>query len=1454
MPLQSAPISNLVSEEVNFPRGGGTSFTPFEVKTIRAEGAKEAEDELFKEKLASAKRRKTDGKATKTKAGKQGSVRIEHLNYKRLAPGMKIMGQVYSIQPLALVISLPNQLFGHIPITNITSQLTARLEALEQESEKSNSEAGEDEDDQKPPIPELFELFQPGQYVRTVVTAVHAPGATTDTVGLSRRARDEVEKASRRVELSLAPEQVNADVTKSDVKAGFVLSTSVQSIEDHGYLLDLGIAGISGFLSFDEAKKGPWSSETKLPVGMLLELAVSSISKNGRTCTMSADQKSIHSATLTEASNPTSLLPGTLVQSLITAVGPTGVNLQVLGFYEGTVDRYHLIPGDPEENYKVGKKVKARILYRLDTSSPPRFALSLAPHVIHMGTKRVDEDQNSANLQDAFPIGTTVDAARVTRVESEHGLVVEVQPGLEGFVHISQVSDDHVPALEAGSGSWKVGTIHPARVTGYIPFDGLLQLSLKPSVLQQKFLQVSELPAGEIVKGTIKRLTDSALFVSLSGSVDGVVWPNHYADIALKQPQKRFKPGTAIRCRVLVVDPERRRIVLTAKKTLVDSELPRITSWEDAKPGVVTYGVVFRASSKALHVEFYNNMKAFIPLKEISDSPISSLEEGYPAGKIVKVKIISVDEDERKIVASIRQGIAKVQPEAADVNGVEIGDIVTGQVAEVHKDNVVLTLTPSRVRALVSLNNLANHRGVTVTQLRAGLTVGSPLEHLVVVSRNIEKGLVIVANKPQQKAQLDSKGNLTWETAQVGQVVGGRVLRYSRRGTNVKLGKGVVGALHPTDCSDDYEQGACFPAVDTVIKAVIIEVNKEQQRLVLSTRQSRMHSQEFKSVVDREIESLNDLAVGQTVRGFIKSVAEHGLFISLGRDIDARVQIRELFDEFVKDWKERFQPNQLVKGRIMKLDIEKKQVEMTFRSGDRSQPVKSELKLSDLSERQIIDGHVKKVEDYGIFIQIGKSKLSGLCHKSELSDNLNADVTLALRSFREGDVVKAIILSIDHEKRRISLGLKPSYFQDEDIEMATKELDENTSESDHEPLGVVPDTEEEDPDIADSDTGSNNGGAEGAFPIVDDRSEADSESDEVERMDLDFEGTSTTLGTAPAIASSNPSQAAPALALKGGFQWTAPEAEFAQDGSDSDSEADDEDSSSHKKKKKRKEIEQDLTAEMHTRAPESTADFERLLLGSPNSSYIWIRYMSFQLQLSEVDKAREIGRRALRTISFREEHEKLNVWVALLNLENVYGSDKSLDVVFKEAARSNDSKTVHLRLASIFDQSDKHEKAVEQYKKTAKKFGFSSKVWTLYGEYLMRNGQLEEARKLLPRSMQSLEKRKHLKTVSKFAQLEYKLGDPERGKTLFEGIVTSHPKRFDLWSIYMDMEVGQGALQNLRNLFNRVLAIKMTSHKAKAFFKKWLEIERNIGDEGGQALVKRRAVEWTQRAVGNESV
>ena len=97
-----------------------------------------------------------------------------------------------------------------------------------------------------------------------------------------------------------------------------------------------------------------------------------------------------------------------------------------------------------------------------------------------------------------------------------------------------------------------------------------------------------------------------------------------------------------------------------------------------------------------------------------------------------------------------------------------------------------------------------------------------------------------------------------------------------------------------------------------------------------------------------------------------------------------------------------------------------------------------------------------------------------------------------------------------------------------------------------------------------------------------------------------------------------------------------------------------------------------------------------------------------------------------------------------------------------------------------------------------KKFAQSSKVWAGYGLFLLQRHRSEDSRKLLHRALESLPKRKHIKTIAKFAQMEFKFGEPERGRTIFEGIMSNYAKRVDLWSVYLDMEVRSGDLEVTR--------------------------------------------------------
>ena len=102
----------------------------------------------------------------------------------------------------------------------------------------------------------------------------------------------------------------------------------------------------------------------------------------------------------------TSVLPGMLVQSLVTVVTSNGLNLQILGFFDATVDEYHQSLG--QKAPKVGQKVKARVLYNISGTSPPQYAVTLRDHHLALRVKSPTDDPTESSMMDAFPLGTTL--------------------------------------------------------------------------------------------------------------------------------------------------------------------------------------------------------------------------------------------------------------------------------------------------------------------------------------------------------------------------------------------------------------------------------------------------------------------------------------------------------------------------------------------------------------------------------------------------------------------------------------------------------------------------------------------------------------------------------------------------------------------------------------------------------------------------------------------------------------------------------------------------------------------------------------------------------------------------------------------------------------------------------------------------------------------------------------
>lgn len=157
--------------------------------------------------------------------------------------------------------------------------------------------------------------------------------------------------------------------------------------------------------------------------------------------------------------------------------------------------------------------------------------------------------------------------------------------------------------------------------------------------------------------------------------------------------------------------------------------------------------------------------------------------------------------------------------------------------------------------------------------------------------------------------------------------------------------------------------------------------------------------------------------------------------------------------------------------------------------------------------------------------------------------------------------------------------------------------------------------------------------------------------------------------------------------------------------------------------------------------PTSVDQFDRLVMGEPNSSRIWIQYMVFHLQATEMDRARGVASKALKTINFRETQERLNIWIALLNLELRYGSKESFEDVLKEALQVNEPFNVYAACLRMFADCKRLVELSDCVQTVTKKFRTNPECWTLAAQAFFEVELPEKAKPLLTRALALLPER-----------------------------------------------------------------------------------------------------------------
>jgi rRNA biogenesis protein RRP5 len=218
----------------------------------------------------------------------------------------------------------------------------------------------------------------------------------------------------------------------------------------------------------------------------------------------------------------------------------------------------------------------------------------------------------------------------------------------------------------------------------------------------------------------------------------------------------------------------------------------------------------------------------------------------------------------------------------------------------------------------------------------------------------------------------------------------------------------------------------------------------------------------------------------------------------------------------------------------------------------------------------------------------------------------------------------------------------------------------------------------------------------------------------------------------------------------------------------------------------------------------------------------------------------------------REETEKTNIWIALLNLENTFGSDETLDAAFTRAQEYVDKADLHERLATIFIETGKYDKAEDIFARMTKikDLTATESFWLNYATFLMTTlNRPDAARALNQRALQSVDTSLHLHLTAKFAALEFRSpnGGAERGRTIFEGLLNTYPGKAELWDQFVDLEKAKGETRNVRGLFERMVAGKMKPRRAKYVFKRWVEFEEALGEKKHAEKVRRLAEEWVEK-------
>jgi len=319
----------------------------------------------------------------------------------------------------------------------------------------------------------------------------------------------------------------------------------------------------------------------------------------------------------------------------------------------------------PTEVLNIGQSVKVKII-----------KINHETHRISLGMKQLLDDPWQG-IEAKYPVGTRF-KGRVTNI-TDYGAFVELEPGIEGLIHVSEMS-------------WTKKNVHPGKIVSTSqevevqilevdPVKRRISLGLKQTMRNPWEVFVEKHPPGSTVEGEVKNKTEFGLFLGLDGDVDGMV---HLSDLDWKRPGEQvieeYKKGDMVKAQVLDVDVEKERISLGIKQ-LAGDPMSQGAAGEFKKGSVVTCEVT-EVAEGGLGVKIVDtDLTSFVKRSELARERGDQRPERFAIGQKVDARVTQFDRKTHKVAVSIKalevaeEKEALAQYGSAD-SGASLGDIL----------------------------------------------------------------------------------------------------------------------------------------------------------------------------------------------------------------------------------------------------------------------------------------------------------------------------------------------------------------------------------------------------------------------------------------------------------------------------------------------------------------------------------------------------------------------------------------------------------------------------------------------------------------------------------------------------------------------------------------------------------------------------------------------------------